>query len=102
MSNITNQKLKWFCVKCHHYVTDHVPEGIVEEASQKGFNISPYVGVCNKCECSDFEMDDAPPSDKDAVAFVKDYNKLVKDLGLWKARLSKANEKLGIKELADN
>ena len=83
--HILPQKLKWFCVNCQHYVTDHVPEDILEDAAEKGFNISPYIRECRKCDCMMYEKPDVAPDDNDSAEFIREYKRLLKELGLRRA-----------------
>ena len=80
-----SQQLKWICTEGQHYVTDHIPEDILKDAGEKGFSVTPYIGGCRECDCMMFERADVAPDDKKSVEFIKEYNSLIKEMGLRKA-----------------
>ena len=80
-----SQQLKWICTECQHYVTDHISEDILKDAAEKGFSINPYIGGCRECDCMMFERADVAPDDKKSAEYIKEFNSLIKEMGLRRA-----------------
>ena len=81
-------KLKHYCMECHHYITEHVEEKYMKSCGENGQSISPYIDKCLKkgCECEKYVQPDIIPSVRDTAAYLKDFNYLIKKMGLVRAK----------------
>ena len=68
-------KLKHYCMECHHYITEHVEDKYLKSC-----------GLKKGCECEKYVQPDIIPSVRDTAAYLKDFNYLIKKMGLVRAK----------------